>query len=96
MKPEARKDIIEMLRHAGIIPTAMMDISDGLSSELLHISKESNVGCRVYEDRIPIDYQTAAMAEQFNMNLVTAALMVVKTMNYFSLFLSLIMIKYLK
>ena len=63
-----------MLRHAGIIPTAMMDISDGLSSELLHISKESNVGCRVYEDRIPIDYQTAAMAEQFNMNLVTAAL----------------------
>ena len=74
----------------------MMDISDGLSSELLHISKESNVGCRVYEDRIPIDYQTAAMAEQFNMNLVTAALMVVKTMNYFSLFLSLIMIKYLK
>mgnify|MGYP002317308003 CR=1 FL=1 len=74
LKPEARKDIIEMLRHAGIIPTAMMDISDGLSSELLHISKESNVGCRVYEDRIPIDYQTAAMAEQFNMNLVTAAL----------------------
>mgnify|MGYP002239875376 FL=1 len=52
----------------------MMDISDGLSSELLHISKESHVGCRVYEDRIPIDYQTAVMAEQFNMNLVTAAL----------------------
>lgn len=74
LKPEARKDIIEMLRNAGIVPTAMMDISDGLSSELLHISKESNVGCRVYEDRIPIDYQTAAMAEQFNMNLVTAAL----------------------
>ena len=74
LKPEARKDIVEMLRNAGIIPTAMMDISDGLSSELLHISKESNVGCRVYEDRIPIDYQTAAMAEQFNMNLVTAAL----------------------
>ncbi|MBP3517805.1 MAG: thiamine-phosphate kinase [Parabacteroides sp.] len=74
LKPEARKDIIEILRNAGIVPTAMMDISDGLSSELLHISKESNVGCRVYEDRIPIDYQTAAMAEQFNMNLVTAAL----------------------
>lgn len=74
LKPEARKDIIEMLKEADIVPTAMMDISDGLSSELLHISKESNVGCRIYEDRIPIDYQTAAMAEQFNMNLVTAAL----------------------
>ncbi|MCD8269406.1 MAG: thiamine-phosphate kinase [Parabacteroides sp.] len=74
LKPEARKDIIELLDKAGIIPTAMMDISDGLSSELLHISKESKVGCRIYEDRIPIDYQTAAMAEQFNMNLVTAAL----------------------
>lgn len=74
LKPEARKDIIELLDKAGIIPTAMMDISDGLSSELLHISKESNVGCRIYEDRIPIDYQTAAMAEQFNMNLSTAAL----------------------
>lgn len=74
LKPEARKDIIEMLEKAGIVPTSMMDISDGLSSELLHISKESNVGCRIYENRIPIDYQTAAMAEQFSMNLVTAAL----------------------
>lgn len=74
LKPEARKDIIEELRKLNIVPTAMMDVSDGLSSELLHISKESNVGCRIYEDRIPIDYQTALMAEQFNMNLVTAAL----------------------
>lgn len=74
LKPEARKDIIEKLRKANVLPTAMMDISDGLSSELLHISKECHVGCRVYEDRIPIDYQTAVMAEQFNMNLVTAAL----------------------
>ena len=74
LKPEARKDIIELLDKAGIVPTSMMDISDGLSSELLHISKQSNVGCRVYEDGIPIDYQTAAMAEQFNMNLSTAAL----------------------
>lgn len=74
LKPEARKDIIEKLRAANVLPTAMMDISDGLSSELLHISKESHVGCRIYEDRIPIDYQTAIMAEQFNMNLVTAAL----------------------
>ena len=74
LKPEARKDIIEKLREANVLPTAMMDVSDGLSSELLHISKQSHVGCRVYEDRIPIDYQTAVMAEQFNMNLVTAAL----------------------
>ena len=74
LKPEARKDIIEELAAAGIKPTAMMDISDGLSSELLHICKQSNVGCRIYEDRIPIDYQTAVMAEELNMNLVTAAL----------------------
>ncbi len=74
LKPEARKDIVEALDKAGILPTSMMDVSDGLSSELLHISKASGVGCRIYEDRIPIDYQTAAMAEQFNMNLVTAAL----------------------
>lgn len=74
LKPEARKDIIETLETMGIVPTSMMDVSDGLSSELLHISKESNVGCRIYEDRIPIDYQTAAMAEQFSMNLITAAL----------------------
>ena len=52
----------------------MMDVSDGLSSELLHICKQSNVGCRIYEDRIPIDYQTAVMAEELNMNLVTAAM----------------------
>lgn len=74
LKPEARKDVIQLLRNNGIIPTAMMDISDGLSSELLHICKSSNVGCRVFEDKIPIDYQTACMAEEFNMNLVTAAL----------------------
>ncbi len=74
LKPEARKDIIEMLEKAGIIPTSMIDISDGLSSELLHISKESKTGCRIYEERIPIDYQTAALAEQFGMNLYTVAL----------------------
>ncbi len=74
LKPEARRDIIEELDKAGIIPTAMMDISDGLSSELLHLCKQSNTGCRVYEERIPIDYQTAVMAEEFNMNLFTAAL----------------------
>ena len=74
LKPEARKDIIEALDKAGIIPTAMMDISDGLSSELLHICHQSDVGCRIYEERIPIDYQTAVMASELNMNLVTAAL----------------------
>lgn len=74
LKPEARKDIIEALAKEGVKPTSMMDVSDGLSSELLHICKASKVGCRVYEDRIPIDYQTAVMAEELNMNLVTAAL----------------------
>ncbi len=74
LKPEARRDIINALRKNGLKPTAMMDISDGLSSELLHICSASNVGCRIYEDRIPIDYQTAVMAEEINMNLVTAAL----------------------
>ena len=74
LKPEARKDIVKELAEAGIKPTAMMDVSDGLSSELIHICKQSHTGCRIYEDRIPIDYQTAVMAEELNMNLVTAAL----------------------
>ncbi|MBO7609333.1 MAG: thiamine-phosphate kinase [Muribaculaceae bacterium] len=74
LKPEARVDVLEEMRQLGIRPTAMMDVSDGLSSELLHICKASGTGCRVYEDRIPIDYQTASMAEELNMNLVTAAM----------------------
>ena len=74
MKPEARRDIILRLREAGIRPTAMMDISDGLSSELLHICTQSQCGCRIYEERIPIDYQTAVMCEEMNMNLTTAAM----------------------
>ena len=74
LKPEARKDIIEALAQEGIRPTAMMDISDGLSSELMHICTQSKVGCRVYEERIPIDYQTAVMAEELNMNVTTCAL----------------------
>jgi len=74
LKPEARKDIIEQLRDRHIIPTSMIDISDGLSSELLHLCTQSHTGCRIYEDRIPIDYQTAVMAEEFSMNLVTAAM----------------------
>lgn len=74
LKPEARKDIVQELDKLGIVPTSMIDISDGLSSELIHICKNSKVGCRIYEERIPIDYQTAIMAEELNMNLVTAAL----------------------
>lgn len=74
LQPEARGDIIAQLREAGIRPTAMMDISDGLSSELMHICEQSHCGCRVYEKNIPIDYQTAVMAEEFNMNLTTCAM----------------------
>ena len=74
LKPEARRDIILKLREMNIVPTSMMDISDGLSSELLHICSQSQKGCRIYEERIPIDYQTAVQAEEFNMNLSTCAL----------------------
>lgn len=74
LKPEARRDIILALRAAGIRPTAMIDVSDGLSSELLHICQRSGVGCRIYEDRLPIDYQTAVAAEELNLNVSTCAL----------------------
>lgn len=74
LKPEARRDIISALAAADIKPTSMMDISDGLSSELLHICKASDTGCRIYEERIPVDYQTALMAEELNMSVITAAL----------------------
>jgi thiamine-monophosphate kinase len=74
LKPEARRDIITRLAEAGIQPTAMMDISDGLSSEMIHICKQSGVGCRLYEEHIPLDYQTAVMAEELNMNVYTCAL----------------------
>ena len=74
LKPEARREFIEKLREEGIKPTSMIDISDGLSSELMHICKQSGAGCRIYEERIPIDYQTAIMAEELNLNVVTCAL----------------------
>jgi thiamine-monophosphate kinase len=74
LKTEARGDIINKVREAGIRPTAMMDISDGLSSELMHICKQSGVGCRIFEKQLPIDYQTAVMAEELNMNVTTCAL----------------------
>ena len=74
LKPEARKDVIQALKDKGIVPTAMMDISDGLSSELIHICTQSNAGCRIYEDKIPINYQAVVMADELNMSIVTAAL----------------------
>lgn len=74
LKPEARRDIIEALHNAGIKPTAMMDVSDGLSSEMMHICTQSNVGCAIYEDKLPIDYQAAALAEEMNLNIVTCCL----------------------
>ena len=74
LKPEARKDIIQLLREKKIIPSAMMDISDGLSSEVLHICHDSSVGCRIYENKLPIDYQTYKMAEELNMNATVCAL----------------------
>lgn len=74
LQTEARGDIIARFRELNIHPTAMMDISDGLSSELMHICKQSNCGCRIYEKNIPIDYQTAVMAEEMNMNVTTCAL----------------------
>lgn len=74
LKPEARKDIVARFKELDIIPTAMIDVSDGLSSELLHLCKASNVGCSIFEERIPIDFQTATTAEMFNMNLTTVAL----------------------
>lgn len=74
LKPEARGDIIQRLRELNIRPTSMMDISDGLSSELMHICNQSKCGCRIYEKNIPIDYQTAVMAEEMNINVTTCAL----------------------
>lgn len=74
LRSEARGDIIKKFRDANIKPTAMMDISDGLSSELIHICSQSHVGCRIFEKNLPIDYQTAVMAEELNMNVTTCAL----------------------
>ncbi|MBQ7819688.1 MAG: thiamine-phosphate kinase [Bacteroidales bacterium] len=74
LKPEARKDIVKALADNGIVPTSMIDVSDGLSSELMHICSQSKTGCRIYEERIPIDYQTAVTAEEMNLNVVTTAM----------------------
>ena len=74
LRPEARRDVVQALADAGLHPTSMIDISDGLSSELMHICSQSHVGCCIYEERLPLDYQTATMAEELNMNVTTCAL----------------------
>lgn len=74
LKPEARRDIVKALVEAGVTPTSMIDITDGLASEMLHLCHDSKVGCRIYEERLPIDYQTAVQAEEFNLNVSTVAL----------------------
>jgi thiamine-monophosphate kinase len=74
LKPEARKDIVKLLAELNVLPTAMIDISDGLSSEVLHIVKQSNVGCNVYEEKIPLDPQVISTCEEFNMDSTTIAL----------------------
>lgn len=74
LKPEARRDIVELLDTNGILPTSMIDVSDGLSSEIIHICKASDKGCYIYQEKIPIDGETNAMAEEFNMPALTAAL----------------------
>lgn len=74
LKPEARVDIVATLKKLGIKPTSMIDISDGLSSEIHHICKKSGVGCHVYEEKIVMDFQTKKMAEELNINPLVAAL----------------------
>lgn len=74
LKPEARTDIAAAFKKLGIRPTSMIDISDGLSSEIHHLCKNSNVGCRLYEDKIPLDHQTKVLAEEMNLNPLVAAL----------------------
>lgn len=74
LRPEVPKSVLEDLAKRGITPSSMIDVSDGLASELKHIAHESKVGVRVYEERLPIDYETASMAEEFNLNVTTVAL----------------------
>lgn len=74
LKPEARKDIPKLLLELDVKPTAMIDISDGLSSEIIHICKQSNVGCNLYEDKIPLDPQVISACEEFKLDSTTVAL----------------------
>ncbi|MCE2711952.1 MAG: thiamine-phosphate kinase, partial [Cryomorphaceae bacterium] len=74
LKPEARKDIIGFLKELEVVPTSMIDISDGLASEILHLCKASNVGCHIYDDKLPIDAKTSMTAIDFNLDPGTCAL----------------------
>lgn len=74
LKPEARKDIVELLKALKVKPTSMIDISDGLSSEILHICSQSKVGCDLYEEKLPLDPQVIATCEEFDLNSTTIAL----------------------
>lgn len=74
LKPEARKDVPEILHGLGVKPTSMIDVSDGLSSEILHICKESKVGAAIYEEKIPIDPSVYKLCEEFNLTTTTVAL----------------------
>ena len=74
LKPEARVDIIAAFKKLGIKPTSMIDISDGLSSEIMHLCRNSGTGCSVFEERIPMDLQTKKMAEELTINPLVAAL----------------------
>ena len=74
LKPEARKDIVSLLEALEVTPTSMIDISDGLSSEVLHLCKQSEVGCKLYEEKIPLDPQFIAVCEEFNIDSTTIAL----------------------
>jgi thiamine-monophosphate kinase len=74
LKPEARKDVVQLLQDLDLQPTAMIDVSDGLSSEIIHLSKQSGVGCRVYEDKIPLDPQFISVCEEFKLDSTTIAL----------------------
>jgi len=74
LKPEARGDVIKALKTLSVKPTAMIDISDGLSSEIIHICKQSNVGCAIYEEKVPLDFQTRKFADELSINPLVAAL----------------------
>jgi thiamine-monophosphate kinase len=74
LKPEARLDVVKVLKEMGVKPTSMIDVSDGLSSEILHLCKQSNVGCQIHEDKLPIDFTAIATADEFNLVPATCAL----------------------
>ena len=74
LKPEARKDVVDFLALKKIIPTSMIDISDGLSSEILHICKNSKVGCNIYEEKIPISEELKSACEEFKLHSTTVAM----------------------